>query len=144
VDYTISIQSSPDQVFLLLTSVEKRRQWEPALLEERLYPDAEIRPGTRVYQIRRLLGGKIESQFTVAAFEPGHVYSVKSLPDSVPEYAGTYTLTPIDGGTRVDFVLSLDTRGLPFGRLLEPFVVRFARKMAVDMLKRLQATLETS
>lgn len=144
VDYSVVIHKSPDQVFAFLTSKENRRLWEPTLLEERLYPDAERRLGTRIYQIRRFLGGKIESQFSVVAFEPGRLYSLKSMPDTLPEYSATYTLTPVEGGTRVEFALSLDMRSLAFGRLLEPFAARFARRFAVDMLKRLKAALESS
>jgi len=142
VDYSIVILTSPDQVFALLTSLENRQQWEPNLLEERLYPDAERRLGTRIYQVRRFMGGKIESQFSVVAFEPGRVYGLKSLVESVPEFSATYTLTHVEGGTRVEFALALEMRRLPLGRLLEPLAARLARGVVVDMLKRLKAALE--
>src|SRR5438046_2982464 len=138
VDYGIVIHKSPEQVFAVLTSQENRQFWEPSLLEERLSPDQDRRLGTRIYQVRRFMGGKIELRFSVVAFEPGRIYSLKSMPDMVPPYTATYTLDAIDEGTHLEFALALDMHGLPLARLLEPLARLIARRQAVDMLQRLK------
>lgn len=70
IDQTLTIQARPEVVFDLLTDPEKAVVWQSSLLEAKLEPEGPMRQGTRISEVRKILGRSWESTVEVTQLEP--------------------------------------------------------------------------
>lgn len=78
------------------------------------------------------------ADYEITAYEPDERLAFRAIAGPVrPE--GSYTLEPIDGGTRVTFVLQCSPRGA--AKVMTPMVAKTMRS-EVSQLERLRELLE--
>jgi hypothetical protein len=121
IDHKLTIRASPAVVFEYLTDPEKATIWQSSLLEARLEPDEPMRQGTRITEVRKLLGRRLESVVEVTELERERRFAGRLSSGPVP-FEFRYTLEESNGGTRLDFHMEGEPGG--FFRLAEPLVVR--------------------
>jgi len=135
---SVVIHRPPADVFAFLAEGENNRRWRPGVT------DIQHRSGSgqgAVYEqgVKGPLGRRVPADYEVTAFDPDRRLAFRAIAGPVrPE--GSFDLAPEDGGTRVTFTLSCETRGL--AKLMTPMVARTMRA-EVAQLDRLRAALET-
>jgi hypothetical protein len=144
VEHSIVVRRPADHVFATLINYEDRLRWQPELVDEKRVPEGEIRLGTRLYRVQRLLGGRIQAVGVVVTLEPQRRIVIQSLPNTLPFYEWGYHLSPTADGVRVGFHTQFDLRGLFLLPLLEPVVRFVAAKQLANKAFRLKSVMEAN
>ena len=107
---SISINKSPDQVFVYLADVQNQKSLNPSITE--VVTDGDMGVGCH-YKIKMtIMGRPFESENEIVAYEPSKTFGVKTLakPPAAP-VTNTYTLEPEGSGTKLS--LSMDAAVMP-------------------------------
>jgi uncharacterized protein YndB with AHSA1/START domain len=140
IDHTFTVNAEPSTVFGYLTDPDQATVWQSSLLEARFDPEGEIRPGTKIHEVRKLLGRKIESTVEVSEFEPNRVFGGRTTSGPIPWHF-TYRFEGAGGATRIVFHMEGEPGG--FFRLAEPIVVRTVEKQLANDFSTLKELVET-
>jgi uncharacterized membrane protein len=139
VERTLVINQPVERVFAYVTNPRNNPKWQPDILQSRVTPDEPTCVGTRVTDVRSLLGHKLELTTEVIEFEPNKMMRVKSASGPVP-LSGCITFESIAGGTRIIFLAEAEPTG--FFKLAERMFSSTWRKALEDSLNRLKELLE--
>lgn len=139
IDHTFTVDAEPQVVFGYLTDLEQATVWQSSLLEARFEPEGEARPGTRIHEVRKLLGRKIESTVEVTEFEQYRLFGGRTMSGPIPWHF-TYRFEGANGSTRVVFHMEGEPGG--FFRLAEPIVVRTVEKQLTNDFSTLKELVE--
>ncbi len=139
VERTLIINQPIEKVFAYVTNPRNNPKWQPDIVELRISPDEPTRVGTRVTDVRSLLGRKLELTTEVTEFEPNKLMRVKSTSGPIP-LRGYITFESIDGGTRVNFLAEAEPTG--FFKLAERMFSSTWKKGVEDSLNKLKELLE--
>ena len=140
VERTLVIKQPVEKVFAYVTNPRNNPKWQPDILESRVTPDEPTHVGTRVTDVRSLLGRKLELTTEVTEFELNKMMRVKSTSGPIP-LSGCITFESVDGGTRVNFLAEAEPTG--FFKLAERMFSSTWRKALEDSLNKLKEMLET-
>lgn len=139
IDQTFTVNAAAPTVFGYLTDPEQATVWQSSLLEARFEPEGEIRPGTTIHEVRKLLGRRIESTVEVTEFEPNRVFGGRTTSGPIPWHF-TYRFDSEHETTRVAFHMEGEPGG--FFRLAEPIVVRTVEKQLANDFSTLKELVE--
>lgn len=139
VDYTVTIERPVEDVFAYLTDPEKLPEWQSTLVEIRKESEGPTAVGTRLTEVRRFLGRRMESTLEVTEYEQNRKWSLKTVSGPVP-YTVDHTLEPSDGGTRLAWVGEGEPGG--FFKFAEPIVARAAKRQFGSDFETLKDILE--
>jgi uncharacterized protein YndB with AHSA1/START domain len=139
-EFDTDIARPADEVFAYLADPDRLALWQSSAVEVRKETGAPMDVGTRLTEVRRILGRQLETQVEITAYEPGRRLALKALSGPVP-FAVEQTLTPTDGGTRVHF----RGEGSPGGffKLAEPLVARAVERQFKNDFQTLKDILES-
>jgi uncharacterized membrane protein len=139
----IEIERSPDDVFSLLTDLDRLPDWATVVVETREVSDRPLRNGCTFRQTLRVLGREIETNWRVEELDaPRHVAYVASAPIG-GSLTMRQTVDPSDGGSRVHLELDYELPGGWLGEQLDRGVVEAQNEReAEDSLARLKKLLE--
>jgi carbon monoxide dehydrogenase subunit G len=133
---TALLPGTPEQVAAYVT--------DPAKVPE-LSPDVEVfelsgplAVGTKVREVRRVLGRRMELEWTITDYEPNRRI-VFDWTGKWMQVTGAVAFEPVEGGTRVSTHNDIRSRGA--FRLIEPIVERSVRREERMMFERLRARL---
>jgi hypothetical protein len=140
IDHTFTVDAEPQVVFGYLTDPEQATVWQSSLLEARFEPEGDVRPGTRIHEVRKLLGRKIESTVEVTEFEQNRAFGGRTMSGPIPWHF-TYRFEVANGSTRVVFHMEGEPGG--FFRLAEPIVVRTVEKQLTNDFSTLKELVES-
>jgi hypothetical protein len=135
----IAIERSLEDVFAVLTDVERTARWSAAAESERWLTPPPHGLGSRREAVTRGMGRRMTNVAEVTAFEPLRTWTMRSI--SGPPFEVTATFTGDAHRTHVDFTWILGHGSLQ-RLLLRPFVPLFRRPFVTD-LGRLKAMMET-
>jgi uncharacterized protein YndB with AHSA1/START domain len=141
VELSVTIRRPLGDVYRVLTTPESTPRWSSNAVEEHTTTEGPIRVGSRRRAtVRRLGGGTTQNEIEVTALEPERSIAVRSVEAPVP-FSSSWTFTPVDGATRVDWHWDFAMRGWlrPFGGLLTR---SFSRTFRRD-LDRLKSMMES-
>jgi len=120
VELSVTIARPVADVYRVLTTPELTPRWSSNAIEEHVTTPGPLRVGTRRHAtIRRFGGGTTENEIEVTELEPERRIAVRSVQAPVP-FTSTWSFTPVDGGTRVDWRWDFAMRG--WLRLIDPLV----------------------
>jgi carbon monoxide dehydrogenase subunit G len=130
IEAEIEIARPPEEVYAVVSDLERGPEWQPSLVR------VDVERGT---EVRRIAGHERESRFEVTRAEPPRLFEIVSHASPVRAWA-TFELEPAGAGTRVRLSLLLELSGaLRFGgRMIRGRAEREAR----DNLERLKQLLE--
>jgi carbon monoxide dehydrogenase subunit G len=126
----IEIARPPEDVYALVSDLERGPEWQPSLVRV----DVE-----RGIEVRRIAGQEREASFDVTRNEAPRLFEIVSRGGPVRARA-TFELTPAGAGTRVDLSLVLELSG-PL-RFAGGMVRGRAEREARENLERLKELLE--
>jgi uncharacterized membrane protein len=110
--HTIHLPRDAAEVFHYLTDVDNLPQWQSTIVSVRFLPGPRRGIGTRVEEVRCLLGQRFTSRWTVTDHVPAALAGV-TVEQGPLQGVARYRLTPDRGGTRLDFEVHLHRVELP-------------------------------
>lgn len=138
-DLTIDIARTPDEVFALLTDVERLPEWQSSAVSATV--DGELRVGATVGEQRRFMGREIATKDEVTTYEPPHRFDLKSRGGPVA-YEIHHTLAARDAGTRLRVEVDVKV-GTMMRLAAQPMLKAAEREMRGDF-DRLKDLVEAS
>jgi uncharacterized protein YndB with AHSA1/START domain len=138
---TVTIARPVEDVFAVLSDVEKVARWSSNTIEETLLTPGPLRKGSRRRAVIRGFAGRtMENEAEMIEFEPNRRMVVKVLNAPVPAQI-VIEFTPVDGGTRLDWTGIVSPRGI-----LAPtagLIARFYRLAFEKDLRNLKALMDS-
>jgi uncharacterized protein YndB with AHSA1/START domain len=136
--FSVDVARPVGDVFAFVTDPERLPEWQGSAGVERLTP-GPIGSGSRLREVRTLLGRRVESITEVTAYEPDRSFAVRIVSGPAP-VDDRWTFEAIPGGTRVHF----STRGRLAGALrpLEPLLAIVLERRRRGHHERLRQALE--
>jgi uncharacterized protein YndB with AHSA1/START domain len=110
IELTVAIARPPEDVFALLTDVERVPDWQDSALESRC--DGALRQGARIAERRRIMGHEIHTVLEVTEYEPPRRLTLRTLEGPVP-FTVEHELSADGDGTSV----RVRAEGKPSGKL---------------------------
>lgn len=130
IEQRIEIARPPEEVYALVSDLERGPEWQPSLVR------VDVKRGK---EVRRVAGQEREASFDVARNEAPRLFEIVSRGGPVRASA-TFELHPDGGGTRVDLSLVLELSG-PL-RFAGGMVRGRAERETRENLERLKRLLE--
>lgn len=137
-EVSVTINRPLEDVFAVLTDVEKTAKWASNAVEEHWTTPGPVGVGSRRHAVTKVLGRRAENEAEVTEFEPNRTWTLRSV--SGPPWEVYATFAPVEGGTRVDWIWSFGFSGIL--KLLEPLLVSTLRRMSAKDLERLKGMME--
>jgi carbon monoxide dehydrogenase subunit G len=138
-DLTIDIARPPDDVFALLTDVERLPEWQESAVSASA--DREVAVGTVIGEQRRFMGRDIETRDEVTAYEPARRFDVKSLGGPVA-YEIHHRLEPAGTGTRLQVAVDVQVGAMM--RLVAQAPLKAAERELRSDFERLKRLVEAT
>jgi carbon monoxide dehydrogenase subunit G len=138
-DLTIEIARPPDDVFGLLTDIERLPEWQESAVSAST--DGELRVGSVIGEQRRFMGRDIETKDEVTAYDPPRRFDVKSRGAPV-SYEIHHILEPSGTGTRLR--VDVDVRVGSMMRLVAQAPLKVAERELRSDFERLKQLVETA
>jgi carbon monoxide dehydrogenase subunit G len=138
IELTIEIARPPQDVFELLSDIERLTEWQTSAVEA--HTDGPLAEGSRVREKRRLLGRELDTELEVVVYERPSKLTLRSLGGPV-KFTVDHELVAQAGGTRLRFVAEAQPGGLL--RLTEPVLARTAEQEFRRDFDRLKELLES-
>jgi uncharacterized protein YndB with AHSA1/START domain len=133
--HTVVIDCSPSDVFAYLTDPDKLSAWQPTTVGIERERTGPLVLGEQFAELHTAFGRTSRSTVEVVELDAPHRFALHIVSGPLP-LDGAWSLEPIDGGTRLQFLGHGPIGG--FKRLLKPAIARqFAGYHA-----RLKALLE--
>lgn len=127
VETSITINRPVEDVFAYLSDRRNDLQWQSGLVDIRQTPESPVGVGTRITEVRKFLGRRIESSSEVVEYEPNTKYTRKNTGGPFP-VEGSYLFEPTGVGTKV--TLKFEMQEGSFFALAEPLIARSLRRSA--------------
>jgi uncharacterized protein YndB with AHSA1/START domain len=136
----IVIDRPPSEVWEVVTDLSTHPRWRPAVVELRPLSDGPLAVGTRVREVLRFGGRRIELADEVTALEPERLFGMRGEWKSA-SFELELRLAPADDGTSVTFDWTLAPRTLLM-RVAMPFLGWTMRRSTVEELAGLKEYVE--
>lgn len=138
-ELSVTINRPPEDVWAVLTDVEKTATWSAPAVEEHWTTPGPVGIGSRRMATAQMMGRRTRNEAEVTELEPNRKWTMKSV--SGPPFEVSATFHAVEGGTLVDWRWSFAFSGLL--KVVEPVVVAvFKRQFAKD-LQQLKLLMET-
>jgi carbon monoxide dehydrogenase subunit G len=137
-EYSIEIDRPPSEVFAYITDTDRVSEWQSGVVEAQW--QGEKVQGSRIREVRKLLGRRMESELEVTKYEPERRFDLRSVSGPFP-FSVAQVLEPRDGGTRVVLVGEGEPGG--FFKLAESIVGRVAQRQLKNDFETLKDILES-
>jgi uncharacterized protein YndB with AHSA1/START domain len=138
---SIMIDRPVGQVFTALVDSKNQPKWDTGLLEACITPDGPVGIGTRITEVRKLMGRTSENTGEVIEFEPNAKITRKSV-NTPMSVLGTVTFTATPQGTKVNWRWDLQPRG--FYALIGSMIANTMKKGSENSLRGLKDLLESN
>ena len=119
------MQAPPAEVFDYFTDPEKATKWQSSLVEAQFDPEGPMQQGTRITEVRKLLGRTMGSVVEVTALEAPRLFAGRVVSGPV-KWTFQHTFSETGGGTYVESHLEGEGEGV--FRLADPLLVRRVKK----------------
>jgi carbon monoxide dehydrogenase subunit G len=140
-EHSVVIDRPPEEVFAYLSDPRHLPEWQSSALEATQEPAGAMEAGTRIREVRKFLGKRLESVMEVTVYELGKELSLKAVSGPIA-FDVRQTLSPVGAGTRMDVVLEGEPGG--FFKLAEPLVVRAVERELQNNCSTLKDILEST
>jgi uncharacterized membrane protein len=143
IERAIHIERSPNEVFAVLTDLDRLPDWATVVIETREVSDRPLRAGCTFRQRIRVLGREIESEWRIADYDPPRTVGYEASAPDGGTLTMQQTVSPSDGGSEVKLLLDYELPGGVLGELLDRAVVEAQNeKEAERSLQRLKRLAE--
>ena len=133
------IDRPPTEVFAYLTDPARIPEWQASALEATRETPGPMAVGTRVREVRKFLGKRMDSTVEVTEYQPNEKYSLRVVTGPI-RFDVRHSFTQAGGGTEVNVVIEGEPGG--FFALAEPLVVRAVARELGNNLETAKDILE--
>jgi len=140
-EFTITtvIRRPADEVFAVITDVDRTPLWMPGLSEAHITSDGPLETGSALIYQGTFLGRGYESHAVCTGLTENKHFATEMT--NGPFYLETdAVLEPVPDGTRVTTTCRGESRG--FFKLAEPLVVRLSKKLWENGAENLRTLME--
>lgn len=138
--FAVTVDRPVDEVFGVLSDVEKTPTWHPSAIEERVTSDGPVGVGSTRRSIGRAFGVRVENEAEVTVFEPNQALALRSIDSPVP-FEISIVLTPTADGTRIVWTEELSATGV--ASVIVRATKRLRDAQTAKGLARLKALMES-
>lgn len=139
VELSTDINRPAEEVFAYVTDPANDAKRQEGVIESRPVSDGPLSAGSKIRDVRKFLGRKIESEMEVTEYIPNTFRSLKVASGLLPFEIGQ-TFHPAGEGTRIDIVAEGEPAGV-FKLASGAFKKQLESQLAADS-KRLKEALE--
>ena len=116
---SVTIDRPVEEVFAVLTDVEKTGRWFPGDVEEHWITPPPHGVGSRRRAVVTMFGRRMENEAEATEFDPPRRAAMRGISPNAP-FAVGLDFHPTNGGTRVEVTSQIDLRGP--ARIASPLV----------------------
>lgn len=138
---SIIIHRPVAQVYGFMSVPKNRLRYDPKLIDVRQSPEGALRLGTRIVEVRSMLGKRGEMVTEVAELEPQKRIGYRTLQADPMNAVGAYQFESVPEGTRLTLNFAVNPKGLM--KLVMPFVARGLKRDIAAGLAKIKAVLES-
>ncbi len=138
VNLSVVIHRPVEEVFAYANDISHWAEWNPGLIEVSA-PEGPIHVGSRIREVFKFLGRRIESTFEVVEYQPNRQVTYRTVAGPIP-MTGTQTYEPVEGATKLTMIGEGEAGG--FFKLAEPVVAQMTRRQFQASLDNLKDLLE--
>lgn len=107
---SVTIDRPVEEVFAVLTDVEKTGRWFPGDVEEHWITPPPHGVGSRRRAVVTMFGRRMENEAEATEFDPPRRAAMRGISPNAPFVVGL-DFRPTNGGTRVEVTSQIDLRG---------------------------------
>jgi Polyketide cyclase / dehydrase and lipid transport len=133
IDRAAGYDAPAGAIFAVIADLSGHPAWQPGVEFASLVGEGAFRQGTRIRQVRMVMGRRTEIGLTVTRLVPAELVTLATDPGAVPAVRETYRLHPDGDGCRLEFRLTLD--GIP--AMAEHLASAQLTRQVQQMLERL-------
>lgn len=142
IERTVELPRPPEEVFRVLTDLERLHEWATIVVDTREVSDTPLRAGSTFCQTVRVLGQEIESNWRVTELDAPHVISYEAQSPLGGSLAMTQRVEPAGDGSRVQLELDYELPGGVIGAVVDRvYLERQNEEEAERSLENLRALL---
>jgi uncharacterized protein YndB with AHSA1/START domain len=138
INLSVVIHRPVEEVFAYSNDISHWAEWNPGLIEASA-SEGPLQAGTRIREVFKFLGRRIESTFELVEYAPNRKVTYRTVAGPIP-MTGTQTYEPVDGGTKL--TVSGEGEAGGFFKLAEPVVAGMTRRQFQTGLENLKDLLE--
>ena len=120
-------------VFAILADPSSYPAWQADVQSAALAGDGPARAGTRIREVRKVMGRRADVELTISEMVPGERITLATADGAKPAVRQAWHLQPDGAGCRLDFQLTLD--GVP--KMAEHLARAQLSRQVPQMLERL-------
>jgi hypothetical protein len=94
-------------IFAIITDLASYSAWQPGVESAGLAGEGPARQGSRIRQVRMVMGRRTEIGLTITRLVPAELVTLATDPGGTPAVRETYRLRPDGDGCRLEFRLTL-------------------------------------
>ena len=143
IERAIDIDRTPEEVFALLTDLDRLQEWATVAGDTRDVSSRPIRNGTTFTQVMRVLGRELETEWRVDELNAPHHVAYSATAPGGGELAMRQTVIAVDGRSRVELQIDYQLPGGFIGELIDrAYVEGHNEREAERSLQNLKGLLE--
>lgn len=144
IERSIEIQRPQDEVFAILTNLDRLPEWATIVVETRGQTEPPLHAGDRFEQTVRVAGVNLESRWRVVEVDPPRMVEYLAEGIAGGRLHMTQRVSPTNTGSRVELEIDYDLPGGILGDVLDKtFVERRNEREAETSLQNLKDLLES-
>ena len=136
---SVVIRRPVEDIEDFLNDLHNQSQWVSGYIEMRSQTEGPLQPGYRYTDVRQMFGQRLESTVELTEYVPNDKRSFKTTEGPISSEA-TLTLESVEGGTRVNYAIEGETRGV--FRLADAIVARMIQRQIETDFSNLRDLLE--
>ena len=137
----IEIARPPEDVFAVLTNLDRLPDWATIVADTREVSDTPLRAGCTFRQRLRVLGQELETSWRVTELDAPRLVAYEATGPAGSRLDMRQTVEPVAAGSRVALEVDYDLPGGPIGEALDRVVVHSENEgeaeRSLEQLRRL-------
>jgi uncharacterized membrane protein len=136
-EFSIEIDRPPSEVFAFITNADRLPEWQSDVVKAEW--QGEPAQGTRIREVRRVLGRRLEIEQEVTDYEPGRRFGLRAVSGPFPLSVMVVLESRHDGSA---LMFSGEAKPAGFFKLAEALVVGVAERQAKTDFETMKDILE--
>lgn len=134
------IHCPAEHVYQFMSEPKNRLRYDSKLLGVRQTPEGPLRLGTKIVEVRSMLGKQGEMLTEVSELEPNQRIGYRTLQSDPINAVGAYSFESIPEGTRLTLNFVMNPAGIL--KWMTPFLARGMKRDIAVALENIKAILE--
>jgi hypothetical protein len=137
---SIVIHRPVEQVYQFMSVPKNRLRYDPKLIDVRQTPEGPLGVGTRIVEVRSMMGKRGEMVTEVSELEPYQRIGYRTRQDDPINASGGYQFHSVPEGTRLTLNFVANPKGVL--KLITPLIARGLKRDIAAGLENIKAVLE--